>query len=226
MFSREMQGRCDSLSYSFMDSVIRLYDDPIVWSRENQLTADSISLFTKDSKADHMELYNKAFVVSEVDSTRFDQISGKSLSGYFIDNKLHRIKVTGNGEAVYYVVDGNELVGVNRARSATIEIFIEDGKIAEIYQNQSPDGTLDPPMKKSDVEMRLDGFRWHPDLRPSREDQHSKTATENTDSMRRHEPDAGSMEEIDEKSLQEPDGRRRKVPEGKSLQEPDGRRRK
>jgi lipopolysaccharide export system protein LptA len=224
MFSREMQGRCDSLSYSFMDSVIRLYDDPIVWSRENQLTADSISLFTKESKADHMELYNKAFVVSEVDSTRFDQISGKSLSGYFIDNKLHRIKVTGNGEAVYYVVDGKELVGVNRARSATIEIFIEDGKIAEIYQNQSPDGTLDPPMKKSDIEMRLDGFRWHPDLRPSREDQHSKPAAENADNMRRHEPDAGSMEETDEKSLQEPGGDRREVPEGKSLQEP-GRRR-
>jgi hypothetical protein len=120
MFSREMQGRCDSLAYSFQDSVIRMYRGPIVWSRENQLTADSIVLYTVNSKADHMELYNNAFVVSEVDTARFDQISGKNLSGYFIDNKLHRIKVTGNGEAIYYVVDGNELVGVNRARSATI----------------------------------------------------------------------------------------------------------
>lgn len=168
IFSREMQGRCDSLAYSFIDSVIRLYDDPIVWSRENQLTADSISLYTRDSKADHMELFNNAFVVSSVDSTRFDQISGKNLSGYFIDNKLHRIEVSGNGEAIYYVVDGNELVGVNRARSATIEIIIEDGKIKEIYQNQSPDGTLDPPLKTPDSEMRLDGFRWHPELRPAR----------------------------------------------------------
>jgi lipopolysaccharide export system protein LptA len=168
IFSREMQGRCDSLSYSFMDSVIRLYHDPVVWSRENQLTADSIALFTKNSKADHMEMYNTAFVVSSVDSTRFDQISGKNLSGYFEDNKLRRIKVTGNGEAIYYVVDGNELIGVNRARSASIEIFIEDGKIAEIYQNQSPDGTLDPPLKKPDSEMRLDGFRWMPELRPER----------------------------------------------------------
>lgn len=167
--SREMQGRCDSLAYSFQDSVIRLYDDPIVWSRENQLTADSIALFTKNSKADHMELYNNAFVVSEVDSARFDQISGKNLSGFFLENKLHRIKVTGNGEAIYYVVDGNQLVGVNRARSATIEIFLEDGKIAEIYQNQSPDGILDPPLTKPETERRLDGFRWHPDLRPEKQ---------------------------------------------------------
>lgn len=168
MFSREMQGRCDSLAYSFQDSVIRLYHDPIVWSKENQLTADSIILYTVNSKADHMELYNNAFVVSEVDSARFDQISGKNLSGYFTDNKLRRIKVTGNGEAIYYVVDGNELVGVNRARSASIEIFIEDGKIAEIYQKQSPDGVMDPPLGKPETDRRLDGFRWHPDLRPAR----------------------------------------------------------
>jgi len=168
IFSREMQGRCDSLAYSFQDSVIRLYHGPIVWSRENQLTADSIALYTLNSKADHMELYNNAFVVSEVDTARYDQISGKNLSGYFIDNKLRRIKVTGNGEAIYYVVDGTELVGVNRARSASIEIFLEDGKIAEIYQNQSPDGVLDPPLMKPESERRLDGYRWHPGLRPVR----------------------------------------------------------
>jgi len=168
IFSREMQGRCDSLSYSFLDSVIRMYDDPIIWSRENQMTADSIALYTVNGKADHMELFNKAFVVSTVDTARFDQISGKNLSGYFTDNKLSRIKVSGNGEAIYYVVDGSELVGVNQARSSTIEIFIEEGKIAEIYQNQSPDGTMDPPLYKPDSERRLEGFRWHPDLRPDR----------------------------------------------------------
>jgi hypothetical protein len=105
-------------------------------------------------------------VAGYVDSTRFDQISGKNLSGYFVDNKLHRIKVTGNGEAIYYVVDENSLVGVNRARSASIEIFIEDGKIAQIFQNQSPDGSFDPPLKTPDEEMKLDGFRWVPELRP------------------------------------------------------------
>jgi len=169
IFSREMQGVCDSLIYSFRDSVIRLYVNPLVWSRENQLSADSIALFTRNQKADHMELYNSAFVVSSVDSTRYNQIKGKNLSGYFEDNKLYRIKVTGNGETIYYVLDGEELVGVNKAKSATIEIFIEDGKITEIYQNQSPDGTLDPPLKTPDGQQRLDGFRWLPEMRPVRQ---------------------------------------------------------
>jgi len=77
--------------------------------------------------------------------------------------------VTGNGEAIYYVVDKNELVGVNRAKSASIEILLEDGKIAEIIQNQSPDGTLNPPLEKPDSEMRLEGFSWLPHLRPGRD---------------------------------------------------------
>jgi len=171
IFSREMQGVCDSLIYSFRDSVIRLYVNPLVWSRENQLSADSIALFTRNQKADHMELYNSAFVVSSVDSTRYNQIKGKNLSGYFEDNKLYRIKVTGNGETIYYVLDGEELVGVNKAKSATIEIFIEDGKITEIYQNQSPDGTLDPPLKTPDGQQRLDGFRWLPEMRPVRQNE-------------------------------------------------------
>nr|HPK85181.1 hypothetical protein [Bacteroidales bacterium] len=157
-----------SLSYSFLDSVIRLYDDPVVWSRAYQMTADSIALFTVNSKADRMDMYNSAFVVSEIDTSRYDQISGKNLSGYFTDNKLTRIKVTGNGEAIYYVVDGEELVGVNRARSATIEILFEESRIVEIIQNQSPDGVLNPPLEIPDSEMRLDGYRWHPDLRPDR----------------------------------------------------------
>ncbi len=167
MFSAEMQGRCDSLSYSFQDSVIRLYDDPVLWSRENQMTADSITIYTVNNQADHMEMYNHAFVVSEVDIERYNQISGKSLTGFFEDNKLHTIKVTGNCEAIYYVVDDKELVSVNRSRSATIDILIDDGRIAEIDQ-QDPEGTLYPPLQNPDNEMRLDGFRWHPDLRPDR----------------------------------------------------------
>jgi hypothetical protein len=38
----------------------------------------------------------------------------------------------------------------------------------EIYQNQSPDGVMDPPLQKPESERRLDGFRWHPGLRPVR----------------------------------------------------------
>ena len=114
------------MAYSFQDSVIRLYFEPMIWSDENQMTADSIALFTKNMNPDRLELYNSAFVVSQVDSLRFDQLKGRNLTGYFNDNELTKIFINGNGETIYFLVEGDALIGVNKATSSTIEILFED----------------------------------------------------------------------------------------------------
>jgi len=168
IFSKDLQAKCDSLSYSFQDSVIRLYYYPVLWSEENQLTSDSIAIFTKNRQADRMELYNSAFVVSQVDSMRFNQIKGRSLTGYFTDNELYKIDINGNGESIYYLIDGEEIVGVNTAKCARIEIFFKDGKIQEIYEYQSPDGIIDPPSESSQTNKLLEGFNWLDNLRPKK----------------------------------------------------------
>jgi lipopolysaccharide export system protein LptA len=164
VFSDDIQAKCDSLSYSFQDSVIRLYYSPVLWSEENQLTSDSMAIFTKNRQADRMELYNSAFIVSQVDTMRFNQIKGRKLTGYFRDNKLYRININGNGESLYFVIDNEEIVGVNKGKCADIDIFIENGKIKEIYQNQSPEGVIDPPTLKDN--FRLIGFNWFDSIRP------------------------------------------------------------
>lgn len=166
IFSKDLQAKCDSLSYSFQDSVIRLYTYPVLWSQENQLTSDSMAIFTKNRQADRMELYNSAFIVSQVDTFRFDQIKGRTLTGYFKDNQLYKINVEGNGESIYYLVDGDNVVGVNSARCASIEILIDKGKIKEIFQYQSPEGIIDPPSMSQEKMKRLTGFNWFQSIRP------------------------------------------------------------
>ncbi|MGB4293028.1 MAG: OstA-like protein [Bacteroidales bacterium] len=168
VFSKDFQAKCDSLTYSFQDSVIRLYRDPILWSEENQMVADSMAIFTRNRKTDRMELYNSVFVASQVDSLRFNQMKGRKLTGYFMNNKLYRILIEGNGETVYYLVDNNELIGINHARSASIEILIDDGKVKEINELQNPEGTLDPPDTDSPGSLRLKGFVWYDYLRPKK----------------------------------------------------------
>lgn len=166
IYSRELQAKCDSLSYSFRDSVIRLYTEPILWSEENQLRSDSIAIFTKNRQADRLELYSSAFVVAQVDAARFNQMKGRALTGYFRDNELYRIKIDGNGESVYYIADGDEIVGINQARSASIEILVENGKITSISELQSPEGVIDPPSEPDPSARRLEGFLWLDNLRP------------------------------------------------------------
>lgn len=168
VFSRDLQAKCDSLSYSFRDSVIRLYEKPVIWSEENQLTSDSIAIFTKNQKADRMELYNTAFVVSQVDTMRFNQTRGRSLTGYFRDNKLFKINISGNGESIYYLLDNDKVIGVNKAKCSSMDIYVDAGKIKEIYEYQQPEGVIDPPSMTPQKNLHLDGFFWLDSQRPKK----------------------------------------------------------
>ncbi len=168
IYSKDIQAKCDSLSYSLQDSVIRLYRNPILWSAENQLTSDTMAIFTKNREADSMYLYYSAFVTSKVDSLRFNQIKGRTLTGYFKDNKLFRVNIVGNGESIYYLVDGDEVVGKNSVKCASIEILVDKGKITKIYERQSPEGSIDPPLITPDANKHLEGFNWFDAIRPKK----------------------------------------------------------
>jgi lipopolysaccharide export system protein LptA len=166
IFSKDLQAKCDSLSYSFQDSVIRLYRAPVLWSAENQLTSDSMAVFTKNRQTDRLELYNSAFVTSQIDTIRFNQIKGRSLTGYFRRNELYKIDIKGNGESVYYLLDGNDIAGVNSSKCANTMVFVEKGKITEVSDYGNPEGFIDPPEPAKPDPIRLKGFNWFDSLRP------------------------------------------------------------
>lgn len=167
IFSKDLQAKCDSLSYSFQDSVIRLFVAPVLWSQENQLTSDSMTIFTKNRQPERMELFNSAFVASQVDSLKFNQVKGRTLTGYFRDNKLYRINIDGNGESIYYLIDENDdFIGMNTTRCSSFEILVEDGKITVITEIGSPEGVIDPPSASPSENPRLKGFSWFDEIRP------------------------------------------------------------
>jgi lipopolysaccharide export system protein LptA len=166
IFSKDVQAKCDSLTFSFQDTVVRLYRDPVIWSGFNQLTADSMALFMKNRKTDRLELYNAAFVTSKIDTIRYNQIKGNNLTAYFKDDEINKINVKGNGESIYYLLDGEELAGLNRSKSTDIQILIDKGKVIEVVENQNPEGVINPPESLGRKEPKLEGFRWLEVLRP------------------------------------------------------------
>jgi lipopolysaccharide export system protein LptA len=167
IFSKRLQAKCDSLSYSFRDSVIRFYYDPVLWTEEYQLVSDSMAIFTKNQQAERLELYNSAFVVSMIDTLRYNQIKGRNLTGYFRENELNKLDIVGNGESIYFLIDENKITGVNHSKCARIEAFVQDGKVTEIIDHGNPEGVIDPPGEVSNpAELKLDGFIWLDHLRP------------------------------------------------------------
>ena len=180
MFRSDLQGKCDSLVYSYADSTIRMYTSPVLWSGLNQLTADSITIQTANSKIDKMYLVNSSFIVSRadsmqegiLDSLRFNQIRGKNMTGYFNDNKLYQILVNGNGQTIYYGKNKKEKnFGVNRADCSDLIIRVNENKVQQISLLNEPDGTLYPINELPTKELRLKGFIWKDSERPKTKDE-------------------------------------------------------
>jgi hypothetical protein len=114
-----------------------------------------------------MLLFNSAFITSQVDSVRFDQVRGKNMTGYFLNGKLHRIEVEGNGQSIYYVKNRKgKITGVNRADCTDMRIEVNDGKVTGIRLYQSPEATLFPPADIKPDELKLKGFSWQSEKRP------------------------------------------------------------
>ncbi len=58
VFKNDMQALCDSLVYTGIDSIARLYIDPVVWNDgKHQFTSDSIQLVIKDNALSKANLF-------------------------------------------------------------------------------------------------------------------------------------------------------------------------
>lgn len=170
-YRKNLQGLCDSLIYDFVDSTINFYNDPVIWSEENQLTADSIKIAITNKTADSLILYNSAFIISQNDSLGFNQIKGKNMIGYFKDNELQKIFVSGNAETIYYIIDEGEnkereLIGINKSVSSYMIIYLKDNKVKNILYLEKPDETLFPEDDLPEEEKILKGFKWLDEFRP------------------------------------------------------------
>ena len=175
LFKKDLQGACDSLVYNRTDSTIRLYYLPVLWSGLNQLTADSITLQTSNSEITNIYLINNAFITAKadsdqtvaLDSARYNQIRGKNMTGFLLENKLYKINVNGNGQTIYYAKNNKQKnFAVNRAECSDLVIYVDDNKVKSITLLNAPDGTLYPIRQLSVNELRLKGFSWHEQRRP------------------------------------------------------------
>lgn len=170
IFSDSMQGLCDSIVYSQKDSVLRMIYDPIVWSRRSQITGDTILLYTDSNKLKKLYVPDKAFVVSQSGPDQaqlFDQVQGKTLTGFFEDNSIKEVIVRPNAEAIQYSKDDNDAyIGVNQASSARMRVLFANQEITYIYFERDVKQQM-TPMDKADLpNMKLSRFQWHEAKRP------------------------------------------------------------
>ncbi|MDA3817408.1 MAG: organic solvent tolerance protein OstA [Prolixibacteraceae bacterium] len=165
-YRKDIQGLGDSLVYYTKDSTIQLFNDPVLWSMENQMTADFIEFKNNTTKPSEVYLTNNSFIIQEVDSSKHNQIKGKDMVGYIRDQQLYQIDVNGNGQSIYYPADDKELIGVNKAESSNIVIYLSENRINRITFKGNPTGVMNPLMDVVPEDTMLEGFNWRQSDRP------------------------------------------------------------
>ena len=167
IFSDSLQSVCDSLFYSFKDSVFRLYDDPVLWAKESQITGDTILLLTKNKKADRIKIFNNSFLVNKLDPEVYNQIKSSRMDGYFNAGSLDSLHASGLAECIYYIQDEDSAyTGINESKSDILDIYFKEQKLNKVVFRSAVEGTIWPMKQKTPEEMRLKNFKWLDARRP------------------------------------------------------------
>ncbi|TLM93297.1 OstA-like protein [Hymenobacter jeollabukensis] len=165
----DLQGRCDSLTYNRRDSIIYLNRSPVLWSKQNQLTADSMEIRLRRQKIDQMRLYANSFIIGQDTLLNFNQVKGRNMVAYFVDSKLRKVNVLGNAESLYYALDNDTATtGLNKAVSANMVMRFADNKLQTISFLNEPDASFIPPHEFKPEDEKLKGFQWLIEQKPTR----------------------------------------------------------
>jgi hypothetical protein len=167
IFSDSLQALSDSLFYSFKDSTFRLFKSPVFWSAENQVTGDTILLFTRNNKADRLLVNENALLINKDGTELFNQIEGHVINGSFSDGIIDYIRAKGTASSIYYIKDqDSSMVGVNKASGDIIDLRFVNKELKRVLYINDVKGKMYPFKEFPDAEKQLRNFQWLEAKRP------------------------------------------------------------
>lgn len=166
--ARLAQGLGDSLVFNRMDSSFYLFQDPVIWRENHQITGDTLILWTRNEEPDSLGVRRNAFMATKLTKRLYNQVKGRNLFGRFWNEDLVYLRVDGNAESIYFVEEEStgQFDGMNQATATALEVFLENNEPVRIKYRNQPKGTYTPLAQALKGNLTLEGFRWRAPERP------------------------------------------------------------
>ena len=169
VFRKDVQAVCDSARYETRDSVLHLMKMPILWSDNQQITGDTIRIFSVNGAVERLQVINSAFVCQQEDSIRFNQLSGKEVTAYIADGELYRVDVRGNAQSLFFPREADStMIGMNQTESSFLTVYLKKQKIDRIVLYPAPIGVMTPLDQVIAESMYLPNYSWQVAIRPQK----------------------------------------------------------
>lgn len=167
IFKTDLQGIADSLFYSFFDSTMRLFQEPFLWNEANQMQGDTIVILLANDQVQEVQFLENAFVSMQSKGKIFDQIKGKNIFAYFIDNEMKTMLAIKNAESLYFGKnEEQEYLGANYAVADKIRVLMLNKEVDKITFIAKPEALFTPMSQLAESDYYLKGFTWQNTLRP------------------------------------------------------------
>ena len=169
LYKSDIQIACDSLAYNDLDSLVRMYERPIVWNESNrQYSADSLFAVLKNQSLQKTSLMSNAFIIIKEDTLCYDQIRATEMLAYFdTTGALSRFDAMGDANAIFYLQEDSVYATVNKSEAKMLSAYFKNGDIDRVYYFESAKNDGYPVAQMTSEERVLKGFSWQPELRPS-----------------------------------------------------------
>lgn len=171
VYRTDFQGICDSMLMFSVDSTAQLHRNSVMWNELNQIASERADVYTRKQKPYKVIFTEgKPLMSSEIDTTRYNQVAGKTIEALFEDGVMYRTDIKGNAQTYYYMVDDADgaLMGFLVAESADMTFFIEDNTVDGIMYRGDPVYTIYPMTKiPADQPQRMPEFVWYIADRPT-----------------------------------------------------------
>ena len=169
IFNDSVQAVSDSLYYSAEDSIFRLFNQPIIFSHSSQITGDTIFLYTKNRTISRMYVFYNGMIVNKTPEGFSNQISGRTINGYFKDGSFNYMHVRGTpAQSIFYPRSDNDssYSGMNRCKGDAIDTYFIDNQLNKVKFTNDVDGTMYPMFQIPDDQKFLKGYKWLDNRRP------------------------------------------------------------
>ena len=169
IYRKDMQVVCDSLVYSDLDSLARMFIEPVIWQEKTrQYSSDSLFVAVTQGGIEKASLMGNAFIAIQEDTVHYDQIKSTEMMAYFDDKGgLRRFDALGGASAMFYLEENDALATVNKADSKMLSATFKDGELQRVYYFEDAKNDGYPVVQLSPDEMYFKGFKWQGERRPA-----------------------------------------------------------
>lgn len=163
----DLQGICDSLSFTSRDSILNMYRHPVIWNENKQIFGNMIKVHLNDSTVDWAELPEFGFVADFLGEKYYNQLSGKKMFAEFERGELRQLDVNGNVQSILFPAEKDSTYNkFVTTESSFLTIMFKQRDIEKLTMWPEVTGKAIPLYLSKKSELYLPKFAWYGEFRP------------------------------------------------------------